>query len=171
MAVSLFLLCATSVRSVDHTPARARKPATTVKINDVDDLNIRLKDKTKFKRSLIPKSIARLHGKRVRIHGDMSTTFRLHGIKAFLFSGDTKGKRYRMPYLLPPSHIFIAVHLRSGTTTSFSRKPMVVEGRLFIRPWIDEEDGKLYLLYEIREATIRPTKRRLGFRPTLFIGC
>lgn len=170
--VVVLLSSATSTKSADLSikpdqPLTAPKPPRLV---NVDDLDFGLRDPRRFKRSDIPERILRLDGKRVRIYGDMQPTFRATGLKGFIFSGDTRGRFYHSSWsLVVPLHLSIPVYLRKGTSTSYTGKPIVIEGIIRVKPWVFE--GKVLRLYKIEDATSRETERRTGFKRSVGHGC
>jgi hypothetical protein len=92
-----------------------------------------------------------LDGKQVRIRGYMKPSGLAEGIPEFIFVRSTelccfgpKGKVYHL----------IAVKLKAGTTTDYIElKPFDVAGKFRIEK-IELDDGLIYLLYHIDEATI-----------------
>ncbi|MCH8830378.1 MAG: hypothetical protein IID45_12450 [Planctomycetes bacterium] len=170
LALLVVLFLSSGFVAAEQIPAKAKRPVhgNVITVN-IDDLAIPAECYKNFKRSLIPKSIARLHGKRVRIYGDMdiASVFKKTGNKGFLLIGDTRKKRQY--YSSAPVQHFIPVFLRDGTTTKLTHRPLVIEGIFLIDPWI--EDGQLLQLYRIKDATVDETKRRKGFQRSVHWGC
>ena len=92
-----------------------------------------------------------LNGKQVRIRGYMKPSGLAEGIPEFVFVRSTdlccfgpKGKVYHL----------IAVKLKAGTTTDYIElKPFDVAGKFRIEK-IELDDGLIFLLYHIDDATI-----------------
>lgn len=113
-----------------------------------------------FDRSRIPQRVRDLNGKQVQIRGFMYPPATETGITMFFLDGESKSK----PLLsvdsgnpnIPAHHLFIEVHLRSGTTTTSAAyqydKPLLVSGRLVIEETVF--DGQLYGLFVIKDAKV-----------------
>jgi hypothetical protein len=183
-------------------PVAAPKPLVTI---EVKDLAIGVKPGEPFKLSQIPKRIAGLNGKRVRIYGDMALlslstgpaitvnngelnlTKRLADIRFITLAEVRTSTSPRRVFTIYPEirsgekqyvktaayhapiEFYIPVELSRGTTTEYVSEPIVVEGRLVIRPVI--HNGRLFEIYKIDNATVRPTNRRNGFKRSIVPGC
>ena len=99
----------------------------------------------------MPEWLRGLNGKKVRLRGFMKPSTQSSGIPEFLFVRSTdlccfgpKGKVYHL----------IATKLKQGTTTSYIElKPFDVVG-IFRIEKIELDDGLIFLLYHIDDATI-----------------
>ncbi|HEY3962984.1 MAG TPA: hypothetical protein VGM05_00380 [Planctomycetaceae bacterium] len=99
----------------------------------------------------MPEWLRDLNGKQVRIRGYMKPSGLAEGIPEFVFVRSTdlccfgpKGKVYHL----------IAVRLKPGTTTDYIElKPFDVAGKFRIEK-IELDDGLIFLLYHIDDATI-----------------
>lgn len=137
----------------------------------IDELALPIHTRKAFKESEIPKSISALHGKRVRMIGSMYPTWEETGVKEFVFNGDTKRKFYNVnaDIALIPVEYYIFVKMREGTTTSYTQRPIEIEGRLIVEPIYVEDE--LNSLYRIEDATIHSGTRQSGFKQSVGIGC
>jgi hypothetical protein len=100
--------------------------------------------------TMMPAWLKGLEGKRIRIRGFMYPPFQQTGIHAFALARDNQiccfGRN-------PKIYDLFDVLLRDGVTTSFlPNRPFDVVGLFHIRPEV--EQGKLYRLYEIDDATV-----------------
>jgi hypothetical protein len=137
-------------------PQRNFKPegpdgAWRVSYDDIDLLKILNMDPvTPNAGSLMPAWLKGLEGRRIRIRGYMYPTFQQTGIHAFGLARDNQiccfGRN-------PKIYDIFDVLLRDGVTTDYlPNRPFDVVGVFHIRPEI--EDGKLYHLYEMDDATV-----------------
>jgi hypothetical protein len=98
----------------------------------------------------MPAWLKGLEGKRVRIRGFMYPTFSQTGIHAFGLARDNQiccfGRN-------PKIYDVFDVQLRDGVTTDYlPNRPFDVVGVFHIRP--EAEEGKLFRLYEMDDATV-----------------
>ncbi len=137
-------------------PQRNFKPegpdgAWRVSYDDIDLLKILNMDPvTPNAGSLMPAWLKGLEGRRIRIRGYMYPTFQQTGIHAFGLARDNQiccfGRN-------PKIYDIFDVLLREGVTTDYlPNRPFDVVGVFHIRP--ETEDGKLYHLYEMDDATV-----------------
>jgi hypothetical protein len=99
---------------------------------------------------IMPAWLKGLEGKRIRIRGFMYPPFQQTGIHAFGLARDNQiccfGRN-------PKIYDLFDVLMRDGVTTDFlPNRPFDVVGLFHIRPEV--EQGKLYRLYEIDDATV-----------------
>jgi hypothetical protein len=137
----------------------------------IDDLALSVHTRKEFKNSHIPKRVWNLDGKRVRLIGIMMPTFEESGIKEFTFNGDTQSNWYswNADSDLIPVQYYIPVKMQEGSTTSWTQKPIEVEGRLIIEAETSDDGSYLIYLYRIEEATVRPGKRQKGFKQSMLM--
>jgi hypothetical protein len=125
--------------------------AVRVSYDDIDLLKILNMDPVPADAAtFMPVWLKGLEGQRIRIRGFMYPTFQQTGIHAFGFARDNQiccfGRN-------PKIYDLFDVMLRKGVTTDFlPNRPFDVVGVFHIRP--EAEDGKLYHLYEIDDATV-----------------
>jgi hypothetical protein len=98
----------------------------------------------------MPAWLKGLEGKRIRIRGFMYPPFSQTGIHAFGLARDNQiccfGRN-------PKIYDVFDVHLRDGVTTDYlPNRPFDVVGVFHIRP--EAEEGKLFRLYEMDDATV-----------------
>ncbi|GAB4136555.1 MAG: hypothetical protein Tsb009_03680 [Planctomycetaceae bacterium] len=99
---------------------------------------------------MFPDWLKNLDGKRIRIRGFMSPSFKSTGLTSFLMGRDNKAccfpGRAKIYDLFP-------VKLRDGVTTEYiQNRPFDVVGVFQIKPW--QEDGEWLRLYQIVDAVI-----------------
>jgi hypothetical protein len=100
--------------------------------------------------SYFPGWLKALDGQRIRIRGFMYPTFQQTGVHVFGLARDNQiccfGRN-------PKIYDVFDVVLREGATTNYiPNRPFDVVGVFHIRP--EAEDGKLYRLYEMEDATV-----------------
>jgi hypothetical protein len=110
-----------------------------------DDLKTEMAADSLFQPSLLPEKVKKLDGRRVRIRGFIfPAIFQQKGIQSFPLIKNTQCK-------FGPggqAHHIILVDLVEGLTTSFTVRPIAVEGRLRIKPW-EGPDGNTWALYHM----------------------
>ena len=100
--------------------------------------------------TMMPAWLRGLEGKRIRIRGFMYPPFQQTGIHAFALARDNQICCFGGN---PKIYDLFDVLLRDGVTTSYlPNRPFDVVGLFHIRPEV--EQGKLYRLYEIDDATV-----------------
>ncbi len=125
--------------------------ALRVSYDDIDLLKVlNMEPVTPDAPSLMPAWLKNLDGRRIRIRGFMYPTFQQTGVRAFGLARDNQiccfGKN-------PKIYDVFDVLLRQGVTTNYiPNRPFDVVGVFHIRP--ETEDGKLYRLYEMDDATV-----------------
>ena len=134
-------------------PAAARQaaPPSADPSNDelvaitFDDLKTEMPPDSKFAPSMLPDKVAQLDGRRVRIRGFIfPSIMQQDGIREFPLVMNTRCK-------FGPggqAHCIILVNLAEGVTTSFTVRPVAVEGRLRVAPW-EGPDGNTWSLYHM----------------------
>lgn len=99
-----------------------------------------------------PDWLNRLDGQRIRIRGFMIPPFQATGLKRFALARDNGICCF---VRTPKIYDVIDVRMAEGQTTDYiANKPFDVEGIFRIQP--DADDGELYKLYKIDEATVIP---------------
>jgi hypothetical protein len=125
--------------------------ARRVSYDDIDLLKVLNMDPVPANAdTMMPAWLKGLEGKRIRIRGFMYPPFQATGIHAFGLARDNQiccfGRN-------PKIYDLFDVLLRDGVTTYFvPNRPFDVVGVFHIRPEV--EQGKLYRLYEIDDATV-----------------
>lgn len=98
----------------------------------------------------MPGWMKNLEGKRIRIRGFMSPSFKARGLEAFLMGRDNQVCCF--PGNAKVYDLF-PVKMRNGVTTDFIlNRPFDVVGVFHIKPWC--EDGEWIRIYEITDAVI-----------------
>ena len=110
-----------------------------------DDLQLEMKEDAVFRPSLLTARVKQLDGQRVRIRGFIfPSVFQQTGITRFPLVKNTECK-------FGPggvAHHIILVDLQPGLSTSFTVRPITVEGLLSVRPF-DGPDGKTWTVYHM----------------------
>lgn len=108
----------------------------------------------------VPQTARLLNGKRVRLRGFMSPSFKSDGLKAFLFKNDNNVMGF--PGNKPATEMF-PVRMRAGVTTDYIlNRRFDVVGIFKVKPWI--EDGEIMQIYEIVDAIVIREKQADGVR-------
>ena len=125
--------------------------ACRVSYDDIDLLKVLNMDPVPANAAtMMPAWLKGLEGKRIRIRGFMYPTFQQTGVRAFGLARDNQiccfGRN-------PKIYDVFDVLLRDGVTTNYlPNRPFDVVGVFHIRP--EAEEGKLYHLYEMDDATV-----------------
>jgi hypothetical protein len=110
-----------------------------------DDLHLEMKEDSVFDPRLLTPRIKQLDGQRVRIRGFIfPSILQQKGITRFPLVKNTECK-------FGPggiAHHIIMVDLRPGVSTSFTVRPIAVEGLLTVRPWTGP-DGMTWTVYHM----------------------
>jgi len=110
-----------------------------------DDLQLEMKEDSVFDPGLLTPRVKQLDGQRVRVRGFIfPAIFQQSGITRFPLVKNTQCK-------FGPggvAHHIIVVDLQPGLSTSFTVRPIAVEGRLTVRPW-NGPDGKTWTVYHM----------------------
>jgi len=110
-----------------------------------DDLHLEMKEDSVFDPRLLTPRIKLLDGQRVRIRGFIfPSILQQKGITRFPLVKNTECK-------FGPggiAHHIIMVDLRPGVSTSFTVRPIAVEGLLTVRPWTGP-DGMTWTVYHM----------------------
>ncbi len=110
-----------------------------------DDLELKMKEDAVFDRSLLTERAKELEGCRVRIRGFIyPSIMQQTGITKFPLVKNTECK-------FGPggvAHHIIVVEMQEGSSTSFTVRPIAVEGILSVRPY-DGADGNTWAIYHM----------------------
>jgi len=110
-----------------------------------DDLELKMKEDSIFDRSLLTDRAKELVGRKVRIRGFIyPSIMQQTGIISFPLVKNTECK-------FGPggiAHHIIVVDMLEGLSTSFTVRPIAVEGTLSVRPW-DGADGNTWAVYHM----------------------
>jgi hypothetical protein len=136
---------------VPNKTFRTEGEALRVSYDDIDLLKVlNMEPVPPDAANFMPGWLKALDGRRIRIRGFMYPTFQQTGIHAFGLARDNQiccfGRN-------PKIYDVFDVVLHEGTTTNYiPNRPFDVVGVFHIRP--EAEDGKLYRLYEMEDATV-----------------
>jgi hypothetical protein len=122
------------------------------KIKDLnfDDVKFEMKKGDPFERSLLTKKIEELNGTHIRIRGFMLPSFQQKGITQFVLVRDN------MQCCFGPGAALcdcIMVELK-GTTTTYTVKPIAVEGIFKIEEFNDP-DGNTLSVYQLEGTKVK----------------
>lgn len=125
---------------------RASGAATAdVKSCTFDDIKLEMKKGDPFDLSLLTPGVRKLEGKPIRIRGYILPSFQQDGIKQFVLVRDNMECCFGPGALL---HDCILVEMRTGATTSFTVRPVSVEGTFSIQE-VKGPDGKHLAIYHL----------------------
>jgi hypothetical protein len=136
---------------VPNKTFRAEGEAVRVSYDDIDLLKVLNMDPVPpDAATYMPAWLKSLDGRRIRIRGFMYPTFQQTGVHAFGLARDNQiccfGRN-------PKIYDVFDVVLHEGATTNYiPNRPFDVVGVFHIHP--EAEDGKLYRLYEMDDATV-----------------
>ena len=116
-----------------------------------DGVKFPMKKGDKFKRSMLTKKIEDLDGQRVRIRGYILPSFQQKGIKQFILVRDNMECCFG-----PGAALYdcIVVEMAKGKSTSFTVRPVAVEGTFAIRPF-KGPDGKHLAVYHLTGLSVK----------------
>lgn len=164
--VALSAICATSV-AVTAKTVPTKIPGSQLEKSletepfaiTIDDLALPIAGNDKFHESVIPDKVKALNGKRVRLIGLMYSRLGDMPVSSFVFNGYTKVESD----FHEDSHWqhFIQVSLKRGASVRTTSNAIEVEGRFVIRPRF--ANGKLFQLYFLEDAVVRPSEPPKGF--------
>jgi len=124
------LVLAATLSSVAILPAAESKSGAALKDVTFDDVKLELKKGDPYDSSLLTPKIKGLDGKSIRIRGYILPGFQQNGIKQFVLVRDNMQCCFGPGALL---HDCILVELTPPVTTSFTVRPVSVEGTFSVR--------------------------------------
>ena len=127
--------------------AAHNKPAAAEGVKDVtfDHVKLELKKGDLYDSSLLTDKVKQLDGKAIRIRGYILPSFQQTGIKQFVLVRDNMECCFGPGALL---HDCILVEMIAPTTTTFTVRPVSVEGTFSIFP-IKGPDGAYLAIYHL----------------------
>ncbi len=116
-----------------------------------DDLKFEMTKGDPFQRSMLADKIERLHGERIRIRGFILPSFQAAGITQFVLVRDNLECCFG-----PGAALFdcILVEMAAGKTTSFTVRPVAVEGVFNIKPLLGP-GGKHLAIYRLEGWSVK----------------
>ena len=116
-----------------------------------DDIKFEMKKGAAFERRMLTEKIERLDGERVRIRGYILPSFQQTGITQFVLVRDNLQCCFG-----PGAALYdcILVEMVAGKSTSFTVRPVAVEGVFRIKPLIGP-DGKHLAVYYLDGWTVK----------------
>lgn len=142
--LSLGCLLALLLAANAHLPAQV--PKTRLKAISFDDIKFPMKKKATFKRSLLTKEIEDLDGRLIKIRGYILPSFQQKGITRFVLVRDNMECCFG-----PGAALYdcIVVEMQTGTSTSFTVRPITVEGVFTVKEY-KGPDGKHLAIYHLK---------------------
>ena len=139
-----------AVAVVGPTNAGAADPARLNRIT-FDDIKFKMKKGAPFKRSMLTKKIENLNGKSIRLRGYILPSFQQSGIKRFVLVRDNMECCFG-----PGAALFdcVLVEMADGKSTSFTVRPVSVEGRFQIHEF-KGPDGKHLAIYRMQGLKVQ----------------
>lgn len=127
--------------------------ALAAEIRDLsfDDLKFDVKKGAAFKRSMLTDKIERLEGKRIRLRGYILPSYQQDGITQFVLVRDNMQCCFG-----PGAALFdcVVVEMAAGKSTSFTVRPVTVDGVFRIKPLLGP-DGKHLAVYQIDGQAVK----------------
>ncbi|MDP7267591.1 MAG: DUF3299 domain-containing protein [Pirellulales bacterium] len=116
-----------------------------------DDIAFKMEKDDSFKRSMLTEKIVTLADKSVRIRGFILPSFKQDGLTEFVLVRDNMECCFG-----PGAALYdcIMVRMQFGESTSFSVRPVAVEGRFSIEEWRDF-DGVVRAIYHIQGLSVK----------------
>lgn len=133
--------------ALSSSPLTAQQPnKTRLKAISFDDIKFEMKKKAAFKRSLLTKEIVALEDQLIKIRGYILPSFQQDGITRFVLVRDNMQCCFG-----PGAALYdcIVVEMESGKSTSFTVRPVTVEGVFTVHEY-KGPDGKHLAIYHVR---------------------
>jgi hypothetical protein len=131
--------------------ADAGKSAGPVKEVTFDDIKLELQKGDPFTPDALTEKVKALDGKNIRIRGYILPSFQQNGIKQFILVRDNMECCFGPGALL---HDCIVVEMVPPATTSFSTRPVSVEGTFTIRE-LKGPDGNHLAIYHLDGTQVK----------------
>ena len=139
--------CLVLLLALSSSPLAAQQPnKTRLKAISFDDIKFEMKKKAAFKRSLLTKEIVALEDQLIKIRGYILPSFQQDGITRFVLVRDNMQCCFG-----PGAALYdcIVVEMESGKSTSFTVRPVTVEGVFTVHEY-KGPDGKHLAIYHVR---------------------
>ena len=133
--------------ALSSSPLAAQQPnKMRLKAISFDDIKFEMKKKNPFKRSLLTKEIVALEDQLIKIRGYILPSFQQDGITRFVLVRDNMQCCFG-----PGAALYdcIVVEMESGKSTSFTVRPVTVEGVFTVHEY-KGPDGKHLAIYHVR---------------------
>ena len=143
---SCFCLLAVLVIPASSSLLAQSPSKTRLKAISFDDVKFEMKKKASFKRSLLTKEIVDLDGQLIKIRGYILPSFQQKGITRFVLVRDNMECCFG-----PGAALYdcIVVEMERGKSTSFTVRPITVEGIFTVREY-KGPDGKHLAIYHLK---------------------
>ena len=143
---SCFCLLAVLVIPASSSLLAQSPSKTRLKAISFDDVKFEMKKKASFKRSLLTKEIVDLDGQLIKIRGYILPSFQQKGITRFVLVRDNMECCFG-----PGAALYdcIVVDMESGKSTSFTVRPITVEGIFTVREY-KGPNGKHLAIYHLK---------------------
>ena len=139
--------CLVLLLALSSSPLAAQQPnKTRLKAISFDDIKFEMKKKAAFKRSLLTKEIVALEDQLIKIRGYILPSFQQDGITRFVLVRDNMQCCFG-----PGAALYdcIVVEMESGKSTSFTVRPVTVEGVFTVHEY-KGPDGKHLAIYHVK---------------------
>ena len=129
----------------------AKKGSSQVKDITFDDIKFEMKKGDPFKRSMLTEKIEKLHGTSVKIRGFMLPSYQEKGITQFVLVRDNMECCFG-----PGAALYdcVLVEMTSGKSTSYSLRPVAVQGKFEISEF-KGPDGKHLAIYHLTGEDVK----------------
>ena len=116
-----------------------------------DDIKFDIKKDAPFKRSMLTEKIEKLNGNSIKIRGYILPSFQQKGIKQFVLVRDNMECCFG-----PGAALYdcILVEMAPGKSTSFTVRPVSVEGKFEISEFVGP-DGKHLAIYRMEGEAVK----------------
>lgn len=116
-----------------------------------DDIKFEMEVGGEFEREMLTSEIEALEGKKIKIRGYIQPGFQQDGIKRFVLVRDNQECCYG-----PGAALYdcILVRMSGEKTTSFTVRPVAVEGTFTIKEF-EGHDGKLWAVYRMTATSVK----------------
>ena len=132
-------------------PRSGRSGKQDVKNLTFDDIEFKMKKGAPFKRSMLGEKIEKLSSRSVRIRGYILPSFQQKGIKQFVLVRDNMECCFG-----PGAALYdcILVEMEAGKSTSYTVRPVSVEGTFTIKEY-KGPDGKHLAIYHLAGRRVK----------------
>ena len=143
-ALCLFLAMTSLARGQDDGVKGEGGPTAV----SFDDIKLKLESGQEYCMSLLTEKVKGYDGKTIRIRGYMSPAFRAEGITDFVLIKNAPNK-----FGLETADEFVRVRMKKGTSTSYTLRPITVEGKFTIKPF--KVGKKIWAIYELQAGQVK----------------
>lgn len=137
-----------------HTTMAVERSAASGKAKEItfDDIKLEMAKGDPYDSSLLTEKIKALDGKRIKIRGYILPGFQQSGIKQFVLVRDNMECCFGPGAML---HDCILVEMVPPAETSFTVRPVSVDGIFTIREFRIEENGNILAIYHMDGTEVK----------------